>query len=574
MALASALASALSDAHATMAHAKVHEDYAAADPFSSPVPPSKQNAPPATVFKPTSVTPPSPPRTPPSPDKREPASTVAARRALRAAVERVERRCARVEAVVASRLDALDARCNEMKSMMVKLVENQPTKTCLDAVKAAREAAARSEAAARQAQKHAQESPSPKVERKKSLSDRLAALSPLKKQPVVEEDSLVAAYASYQNQEPPSISKVPNDFATIQAAIDAAEDDGLVIIQPGLYREALVVARPIKLEAAECTSDDEGIGAPLTTVTVEAPAPGSRALLVTAAGSCAARGIAWRCSTEVSDLARPCAAVGVKGGRLSLESCAVGSASALSGVNAQRGATLSLLRVTGANCRHTGVLLSGAGTTATLERCDLSENGEDPCGNLREPPRHRTAAVTVGSPRHRAGAITPEIRFPRRRARPRDPGRGARRGRAAAALRAQRALRRLRVGPRVFIKAEEGGPVAESEMWGVGPVGRVLRRVRCDVLEKWGTWCGVIRGQVECGVAAVRLRGPRRSFGVLQRRRVFVLGRAGLLLRARGRGLAAPRGGAIIHILTQSFYRKGRARCSRRRTSPRAWPAT
>ena len=40
MALASALASALSDAHATMAHAKVHEDYAAADPFSSPVPPT------------------------------------------------------------------------------------------------------------------------------------------------------------------------------------------------------------------------------------------------------------------------------------------------------------------------------------------------------------------------------------------------------------------------------------------------------------------------------------------------------------------------------------------------------
>jgi hypothetical protein len=376
MALASALASALSDAHATMAHAKVHEDYAAADPFSSPVPPSKQNAPPATVFKPTSsVTPPSPPRTPTSADKREPASTVAARRALRAAVERVERRCARVEAVVASRLDALDARCSEMKTMMVKLVENQPTKTCLDAVKAAREAAARSEAAARQAQKHAEASPPLQRERKKSLSDRLAALSPLKKQPVVEEDALVAAYASYQDQEPPSIAKVPNDFATIQAAIDAAEDDGLVIIAPGLYREALVVARPVRLEAAETTSDDEGIGAPTCSVTVEAPVPGSRALLVTAAGSCTARGIAWRCSTEVNELARPCAAVGVKGGRLALESCAVGSASALSGVNAQRGATLSLLRVTGANCRHTGVLLSGAGTTATLERCDLSENG-------------------------------------------------------------------------------------------------------------------------------------------------------------------------------------------------------
>ena len=153
-----------------MAHAKVHEDYAAADPFSSPVPPSKQNAPPATVFKPTSsVTPPSPPRTPTSADKREPASTVAARRALRAAVERVERRCARVEAVVASRLDALDARCTEMKSMMQKLVENQPTKTCLDAVKAAREAAARSEAAARQAQKHAEASPPLQRERKKSF---------------------------------------------------------------------------------------------------------------------------------------------------------------------------------------------------------------------------------------------------------------------------------------------------------------------------------------------------------------------------------------------------------------------
>merc|ERR1719399_1267378 len=259
--------------------------------------------------------------------------------------------------------------------MMVKLVENQPTKTCLDAVKAAREAAARAEVAAQQAQKHAEASPPLQRERKKSLSDRLAALSPLKKQPVVEDDALVAAYASYQDQEPPSVSRVPNDFATIQAAIDAAEDDGLVIIAPGLYREALVVARPIKLEAAETTSDDEGIGAPLTTVTVEAPAPGSRALLVTAAGSCTARGIAWRCSTEVNELARHCAAVGVKGGRLALESCAVGSASALSGVNAQRGATLSLLRVTGANCRHTGVLLSGAGTTATLERCGLSENG-------------------------------------------------------------------------------------------------------------------------------------------------------------------------------------------------------
>ena len=41
------------------------------------------------------------------------------------------------DAALASRLwsrrtDALDARCTEMKSMMVKLVENQPTKTCLD----------------------------------------------------------------------------------------------------------------------------------------------------------------------------------------------------------------------------------------------------------------------------------------------------------------------------------------------------------------------------------------------------------------------------------------------------------
>ena len=131
-----------------------------------------------------------------------------------------------MEAVVASRLDALDARCTEMKSMMVKLVENQPTKTCLDAVKAAREAAARAEVAAQQAKKHAEASPPLQRERKKSLSDRLAALSPLKKQPVVVEDALVAAYASYQNQEPPSIAKVPNDFATIQAAIDAAEDDG------------------------------------------------------------------------------------------------------------------------------------------------------------------------------------------------------------------------------------------------------------------------------------------------------------------------------------------------------------
>ena len=44
-------------------------------------------------------------------------------------------------------------------------------------------------------------------------------------------------------------------------------------------------------------------------------------------------------------------------------------------VNAQRGATLRLKDVRGAGCTHTGVLLSGRATTATLERCDLSSNG-------------------------------------------------------------------------------------------------------------------------------------------------------------------------------------------------------
>ena len=54
-------------------------------------------------------------------------------------MERVERRCACVEAVVAPARPL--ARCTEMKSRC-QVVENQPTKTCLDAVKAAREAAA------------------------------------------------------------------------------------------------------------------------------------------------------------------------------------------------------------------------------------------------------------------------------------------------------------------------------------------------------------------------------------------------------------------------------------------------
>ena len=130
----------------------------------------------------------------------------------------------------------------------------------------------------------------------------------------MEEDALVAAYASYQRPEPPSTSQVPQDFDSIQAAIDAAEDGGLVVIAPGVYREALVVARAVQLESSEFTNESDAIGTPPCAVTLEAPQPGARALLVTAAGNCEARGIEWQCCSTINETARPCAAVGVKGG--------------------------------------------------------------------------------------------------------------------------------------------------------------------------------------------------------------------------------------------------------------------
>ena len=205
---------------------------------------------------------------------------------------------------------------------------------------------------------------------------------------------------------------------------------------------------------------------------------------MTAAGSCTARGIAWRCSTEVNELARPCAAVGVKGGRLALESCAVGSASALSGVNAQRGATLSLLRVTGANCRHTGVLLSGAGTTATLK--DATS---------------RRTARTVWKFRTRRKW---KMRYD-------------------CAARTTRCLGSSCRTPGLH-QSSAGGPVAEPAVRRLGPVRRGLRRVGRDVLEKRGARRGAVRGQVERDFKKVRLRRSGRPPGLLQRRRFSFAG--------------------------------------------------
>jgi plastocyanin len=49
-------------------------------------------------------------------------------------------------------------------------------------------------------------------------------------------------------EQPPSLPgttiRVPKDAATIQAAVDAAEPGGLVLISPGVYREAVVVTTP------------------------------------------------------------------------------------------------------------------------------------------------------------------------------------------------------------------------------------------------------------------------------------------------------------------------------------------
>ncbi len=48
---------------------------------------------------------------------------------------------------------------------------------------------------------------------------------------------------------PPRTLRVPQDFTTIQAAIDAARDGDIILISPGTYREQIRIARRITLKA-------------------------------------------------------------------------------------------------------------------------------------------------------------------------------------------------------------------------------------------------------------------------------------------------------------------------------------
>jgi len=160
---------------------------------------------------------------------------------------------------------------------------------------------------------------------------------------------------------------VPGDEPTIQRAIDSTPPGGRIVVSPGVYREALVVDH-----AVELVGEAFAVGAE-PTVVVEAPETSQRALLVTPTGICCARNMIFRCAPCAAS--RPCAAVGVKGGTLELVACFVGSAEALSGVNAQRGATLRLRDVVAAGCRHTGALVSGRGTRAEIDGGALRGNG-------------------------------------------------------------------------------------------------------------------------------------------------------------------------------------------------------
>lgn len=71
--------------------------------------------------------------------------------------------------------------------------------------------------------------------------------SPTPQPPVMEGDLMVSASARGERQ---------NEFRTINDALQAAKDGATVVVQPGVYRESLVLSRPVTLKAAESDSGE------------------------------------------------------------------------------------------------------------------------------------------------------------------------------------------------------------------------------------------------------------------------------------------------------------------------------
>ncbi len=60
-------------------------------------------------------------------------------------------------------------------------------------------------------------------------------------------EGLVPQHPGARGQQERFVVRVPEDFSTIQAAIDAVAEGGTVLIGPGLYKESLVITKSLRL---------------------------------------------------------------------------------------------------------------------------------------------------------------------------------------------------------------------------------------------------------------------------------------------------------------------------------------
>jgi hypothetical protein len=91
--------------------------------------------------------------------------------------------------------------------------------------------------------------------------------------PAVQDDVVVTVLASAQ-----TVLRVPQDYATIQAAVDVAPARALVLVSPGTYVETVTIAKTITLASTSYTTGDPSL---VDRTVIQAPSATAETVLVT-----------------------------------------------------------------------------------------------------------------------------------------------------------------------------------------------------------------------------------------------------------------------------------------------------
>jgi parallel beta-helix repeat protein len=172
--------------------------------------------------------------------------------------------------------------------------------------------------------------------------------SPTPQPPVMQGDLMVSASARGERQ---------NEFRTINDALQAAKDGATVVVQPGVYRESLVLSRPVTLKAADSDSGE---------VVIESIEGTCVKMQTTQA---ALKGIKIRSAAAASG--KTGFGVDCPGGTLTLESCDITSDTLGCVIVYNAGA-----KVLATNCRihdgHEGGIFAYDNAESTYENCEIS----------------------------------------------------------------------------------------------------------------------------------------------------------------------------------------------------------